>query len=502
MKTEETKLAEEGNENEPENVNGKVNESVNPETQEKQKSSAKKNVAFTAGGVVAGAGSAVAGQFASAYLESDAEESTHTFEHAGTSVAPEAHVSDDLSFGEAFAAARAEVGPGGTFEWHGKEYGTYYKDEWDNMDPGERNQYWASVGLKPHPTDDNQITDQPDANTELLAQEDLEVDGIPEFDESEVDVVALGGEDILDSHDIPVDEVEMSDGEEVLYVDVEETKRIPTSGSAPRSIIPPKPKPKQFPWKPIVAIVSIAAAAFLLFFLLGANSSGIKGPEAAIEMVYVQGGTFSMGCSGEQGSDCYYDEKPLHSVTVSNFNIGKYEVTQAQWKQIMGSNPSVFKGDNLPVENVSWEDVQEFISKLNAATGKRYRLPTEAEWEYAARGGNRSQGYKYCGSNNLNNVAWYWDNSSNKTHPVGAKSPNELGIYDMNGNVYEWCSDWYGNYNSSSQTNPTGPSTGSYRVLRGGSWDDYAEDCRVSDRLNFAPGYRGDDVGFRLVLPL
>ncbi|GHU57772.1 hypothetical protein FACS189411_12060 [Bacteroidia bacterium] len=289
-----------------------------------------------------------------------------------------------------------------------------------------------------------------------------------------------------------------------LLADVEETKRIPPSGSAPRPIppIPPKPKPKQFPWKPIVAIASIAAAAFLLFFLLGENSSGIKGSEAAIEMVYVQGGTFSMGCSGEQGSDCYDDEKPLHSVTVSSFNIGKYEVTQAQWKQIMGSNPSYFKGDNLPVESVSWADVQEFISKLNAATGKRYRLPTEAEWEYAARGGNRSQGYKYSGSNNLNNVAWYGGNSSSKTHPVGAKSPNELGVYDMSGNVWEWCSDWYGNYNSSSQTNPTGPSTGSRRVLRGGGWDYGAEYCRVSDRGSNAPGNRYDDFGFRLVLPL
>ncbi|GHT29262.1 hypothetical protein AGMMS49574_05550 [Bacteroidia bacterium] len=287
-----------------------------------------------------------------------------------------------------------------------------------------------------------------------------------------------------------------------LLADVEETKRIPPSGSAPRPIppIPPKPKPKQFPWKPIVAIASIAAAAFLLFFLLGENSSGIKGSEAAIEMVYVQGGTFSMGCSGEQGGDCHGSEKPLHSVTVSSFNIGKYEVTQAQWKQIMGSNPSYFKGDNLPVESVSWEDVQEFISKLNAATGKRYRLPTEAEWEYAARGGNRSQGYKYSGSNNLNNVAWYVGNSSSKTHPVGAKSPNELGVYDMSGNVWEWCSDWYDNYNSSSQTNPTGPSTGSYRVLRGGSWYDFAKYCRVSYRDGSTPGDRGRSVGFRLVL--
>lgn len=187
------------------------------------------------------------------------------------------------------------------------------------------------------------------------------------------------------------------------------------------------------------------------------------------DMVYVEGGTFTMGATSEQGSDAYSDESPAHSVTVSDFYIGKYEVTQAQWRAVMGSNPSNFKGDNLPVEQVSWNDIQKFITKLNTMTGKTFRLPTEAEWEYAARGGNQSKGYKYSGSNTLDNVAWYY-NSGGKTHPVGQKQPNELGLYDMSGNVWEWCQDWYGSYSSSSQTNPTGPSSGSYRVLRGGDW--------------------------------
>ncbi|MDR3328918.1 MAG: SUMF1/EgtB/PvdO family nonheme iron enzyme [Prevotellaceae bacterium] len=220
------------------------------------------------------------------------------------------------------------------------------------------------------------------------------------------------------------------------------------------------------------------------------------------DMVAVQGGTFTMGCTGEQGSDCDSDEKPAHSVTVSSFNIGKYEVTQAQWTAIMGSNPSSFKkGDSYPVESVSWNDVQNFISKLNAATGKRYRLPTEAEWEFAARGGTRSSGYKYSGSNSVGSVAWYTDNSSSTTHPVGAKQANELGIYDMSGNVREWCSDWYGDYSSSSQYDPKGASSGSYRVDRGGGWYSTAANCRVAFRSNRTPGNSGNNLGFRLVLP-
>ena len=166
----------------------------------------------------------------------------------------------------------------------------------------------------------------------------------------------------------------------------------------------------------------------------------------------------------------------------------------------MGNNPSYFKGDNLPVENVSWNDCQTFIFRLNNLTGKNFRLPTEAEWEYAARGGNRSRGYKYSGSNTLSDVAWFDDNSGSKTHPVGTKSPNELGLYDMSGNVWEWCSDWYGTYSSSSQTNPTGPSSGSGRVRRGGCWLNDAGLCRSSSRCDGSPDERGDYLGLRLAL--
>ena len=172
-------------------------------------------------------------------------------------------------------------------------------------------------------------------------------------------------------------------------------------------------------------------------------------------------------------------------------------MTQALWKAVMGSNPSNWKGDNLPVENVSWNDCQTFLRKLNAMTGKNFRLPTEAEWEYAARGGNRSRGYQYSGSNVLSDVAWY---SGSKTHNVGTKAPNELGIYDMSGNVWEWCQDWYGDYHGYSQTNPTGPSSGSKRVVRGGSWIYFAWCCRVADRTDYAPGIRNNDLGFRLAL--
>lgn len=217
------------------------------------------------------------------------------------------------------------------------------------------------------------------------------------------------------------------------------------------------------------------------------------------DMVYVEGGTFTMGATSEQGSDAYGNESPIHSVTVSDFYIGKYEVTQAQWRAVMGSNPSNFKGDSLPVERVSWNDIQEFITKLNTMTGKTFRLPTEAEWEYAARGGNKSKGYKYSGSNTLDNVAWYTYNSGGKTHPVGQKQPNELGLYDMSGNVCEWCQDLYGSYSSSSQTNPTGPSSGSERVLRGGGWGSGVRGCRVSHRDFSFPNFSYYNYfGFRL----
>ena len=222
----------------------------------------------------------------------------------------------------------------------------------------------------------------------------------------------------------------------------------------------------------------------------------------SFEMIAVEGGTFTMGATSEQGSDAYDDEKPAHQVTLSSYYIGKTEVTQELWQAVMGSNPSKFSGTNLPVEKVSWEDCQSFVIKLNELTGKNFRLPTEAEWEYAARGGNKSNGFKFSGGNNIAEVAWYSENGNKISHPVATKAPNELGIYDMSGNVWEWCSDWYSSsyYTSSSQTNPTGPNSGSYRVYRGGSWSGNARFCRVSHRDSNYPSYRFNYLGLRLAV--
>jgi formylglycine-generating enzyme required for sulfatase activity len=217
-----------------------------------------------------------------------------------------------------------------------------------------------------------------------------------------------------------------------------------------------------------------------------------------IERIAVQGGIFLMGCTLEQGGDCETNEKPSHKVSVDDFYIGKYEVTQAQWNAMMGENPSHFKGDNFPVENISWNDVQEFIQKLNSQTGEKYRLPTEAEWEYAARGGNRSVGYKYSGSSEVKNVAWYSSESGYIAHAVGGKSPNELGVYDMSGNVWEWCNDRLGSYNGRTQTNPRGPLIGSGRVCRGGSRGKLEKDVRVSRRIGYEADYHDAFLGFRL----
>ena len=216
-------------------------------------------------------------------------------------------------------------------------------------------------------------------------------------------------------------------------------------------------------------------------------------------MKRVEGGTFTMGATAEM-SEPFDDEKPTHQVTLSSYSIGETEVTQALWQAVMGSNPSSFKGDNLPVERVSWDDCQIFINKLNNLTGQRFRLPTEAEWEFAARGGNRSHHTKYSGSSSLDEVAWYEDNSGSKTHPVKTKRANELGIYDMAGNVWEWCQDWYGIYSSSSQSNPTGPGSGSDRVSRGGSWSFTARYCCSSYRNGSTPDYRSSGLGLRLAL--
>lgn len=230
----------------------------------------------------------------------------------------------------------------------------------------------------------------------------------------------------------------------------------------------------------------------------------------SFEMIFVKGGTFTMGGTSEQGSDVFASEKPEHSVTLSDYHIGKYEVTQKLWMAVMGSNPSIYKGDNLPVERLSWNDAQEFIKKLNRLTGQKFRLPTEAEWEYAARGGNISKGYKYSGGNSIGLVAWYYENSENRTHSVGSNwVSNELGIYDMSGNVAEFVNDWYHDYyyshtyQKTPQVNPKGPTPNGYvdsHVVRGGDcWCD-AKRCRVSTRDGLNPDSRGTFYGFRLAM--
>ena len=233
-------------------------------------------------------------------------------------------------------------------------------------------------------------------------------------------------------------------------------------------------------------------------------------------MVQVEGGRFQMGGTSEQGSDAYDSEKPVHEVTLSDYYMGKYEVRQSEWEAVMGSNPSYFKGEDLPVEQVSWEDCHKFIRRLNALTGLNFKLPTEAQWEYAARGGRLSKGYKYSGSNNLGEVGWYWENSGDRvltgewerekvdrnhcrTHRVGEKQPNELGLYDMSGNVSEWCEDWYGSYSIISQRVSLGAVSGVNRVNRGGSWIIAVWYCRVSDRGSLAPGSSDFSLGLRLV---
>ena len=253
----------------------------------------------------------------------------------------------------------------------------------------------------------------------------------------------------------------------------------------------------------LVAVVWMAIMVFRDILPLSSFNEELAIPvnsNVYVELVKVEAGSFNMGATPEMENPDEF-EKPVHRVTLTNnYYIGKYEVTQALWQAVMGSNPSCFKGDDLPVERVSWNDCQDFISKLNSITGKRFRLPTEAEWEYAARGGKKSRGYQYSGSNTLGDVAWYSDNSGSKTHAVGTKQPNELGIYDMAGNVDEWCQDRYGSYSSSPQTNPTGAASGSDRVTRGCDWFFLAWDCRTSCRGFRASGDRFNYLGLRLVL--
>lgn len=219
-----------------------------------------------------------------------------------------------------------------------------------------------------------------------------------------------------------------------------------------------------------------------------------------MKMIWVEGGEFMMGCTSEQGN-CDDDEKNVRRVKVDGFYIGMLEVTQSQWEKVVGTNPSNWKGPDLPVENVSWDEAMEFCRLLSNKTGKTYTLPTEAQWEYAARGGNKSDGSKYAGSNMIDAVAWYTDNSGNRTHPCGTKRANALGIYDMSGNVWEWCKDWYSSsYTSYDTNNPAGPSSGSGRVDRGGGWNCNASGCRVANRDGSSPGGRGISLGFRVLL--
>ena len=256
--------------------------------------------------------------------------------------------------------------------------------------------------------------------------------------------------------------------------------------------------------------VDVADIATIIDIMAGKDSSSgetktynVNG--VTFTMIGVEGGTFQMG---SDDSDAYGKEKPVHQVTLSSFSIGQTEVTQELWEAVMGSNPSNFKGPKRPVETVSWNDCQIFITMLNTLTGQQFRLPTEAEWEFAARGGNKSQGYKYSGSNIIGDVAWYWDNIPSQTEgdtgygtqPVATKQANELGIYDMSGNVYEWCNDWFGHYSSDAQTNPTGPTSDIHRVYRGGGYHTNASDCRVSSRDFYTPFSPLNFLGLRLAL--
>ena len=252
-------------------------------------------------------------------------------------------------------------------------------------------------------------------------------------------------------------------------------------------------------------VVDMSDATTLIDHVLNGVNNGSShifiAHNVMIEMVRVEGGTITMGATAEQASDAFSDELPTHKVTLSPFLIGKYEVSQTLWLAVMGENPSVNTGINLPVDNVTWNECQTFITKLNELTGKNFRLLTEAEWEYAARGGNKSKGYKYSGSNNLGDVAWYIDNSNNTSHAMGTKAPNELGIYDMTGNVMEWVSDWKGSYSSGAQTNPTGPDSGTYRVNRGGSYGNVERLSRITNRNSIDPNMSSKTMGLRLCLP-
>jgi formylglycine-generating enzyme required for sulfatase activity len=259
---------------------------------------------------------------------------------------------------------------------------------------------------------------------------------------------------------------------------------------------------------------ALALLVLALVPLCGYSDSSVPS-----DMALVHGGTFTMGSPASEAGRA--GDEAQHQVTVSSFYIGRYEVTQKEWVAVMGSNPSYFKGDDLPVESVSWYEAVAYCNARSVKEGltpaytvvntligatvtwnrsaSGYRLPTEAEWEYAARGGSGVGYLIYAGSNNVDGVGWYWDNSGSKTHPVGTKAANGLGIYDMTGNVWEWCWDWYGTYPTSPQTDPIGAPSGAGRVARGGSWHFYGQNLRSAYRNTITPSSRYDVLGFRLV---
>ena len=247
----------------------------------------------------------------------------------------------------------------------------------------------------------------------------------------------------------------------------------------------------------------------LAFFALASMFLASCGPDYVenagcdlnMKMIYVEGGSFEMGATPEQGSEATRNEKPVHTVTLDSYYIAECEVTQAQWQKIMGNNPAHFKGANNPVECVGWQKINEFCKKLSEKTGKTYILPTEAQWEYAARGGQKSKGYKYSGSSVIDEVAWTAANSNKSTHPVKQKMPNELGLYDMSGNVFEFCSDWFNDdyYSVSPKHNPTGPSSSRFRIMRGGCWGILPGQSRVSCRWGISPRYCDSFAGFRVI---
>lgn len=259
----------------------------------------------------------------------------------------------------------------------------------------------------------------------------------------------------------------------------------------------------------------LVSVVLMVLMVLGVScGKSVRLDKLSIPMTKVAGGSFLMGSiSG------YSSEEPVHEVTVDSFYMGTYEVTQDIYEEVMGTNPSYWKGAKLPVEQVSWYDAVAFANALSRKDGleevytingetvscdwskKGYRLPTEAEWEYAARGGAKSQGYTYAGSNTVGDVAWYNNNSEDMTHDAGSKKANELGLYDMSGNVFEWVWDWYDDYSATAQTNPTGSSTGSYRVLRGGSWGNNASYVRAANRCSLTPSFQYSFIGIRVLVP-